>query len=438
VLSDSLCSPPTSTNIIMKINKTQLHSLYDQYSVKENRLTHALLHTIASSEWLLRGFVKDMVDKNISLAGKTIEISTQKKPFSYGDNESSPEEIGSIPDAWIVDDVYQLGIAIEVKDQKKSLNLKQLHGHVAKIKKYEKPYLLIITPDLQKPQEIIEFDKSTDCAITIIWHSWDCIYQWLNDLASHQVRSMPMEDFLVATMIDYLERRKEVLGFQGIKFRDRFDVFEAKDILNAEMEELSPFVNELYKELGRRRPAITTFSAGSVWDCFGSEEGFTAGLHITLSIHEQWHDISLTVPNSATEPWKQLKNAFDHNEGELFKILEKLRGKVPNLFVEFNQRHFIGRKRGITDGFLEFSIDTLGKAFRKDESKVKEFPVWLEAVRSAIVKKKNINGQVMFKCRFYLADARGIKTPQFIDTSKETIKALEPLYSFLNRKNGKC
>ena len=85
----------------MKINKNGLHPLYDQYSNQENRLTHALLHTIGSSEWLLSRFLKYIVGYEISLTGETYEISTQKKPLSQGGED--PKEIESIPDAWIVD-----------------------------------------------------------------------------------------------------------------------------------------------------------------------------------------------------------------------------------------------------------------------------------------------------------------------------------------------
>ena len=71
------------------IDKTKLHPLYDQYSNDENRLTHALLHTIGSSNWILAGFLKNIVGiKQLSLSG-TFEISTQKIPLSHGDIQTS-------------------------------------------------------------------------------------------------------------------------------------------------------------------------------------------------------------------------------------------------------------------------------------------------------------------------------------------------------------
>ena len=417
----------------MKINRTRLHPLYDQYSNDENRLTHALLHTIGSSQSLFSRFLKDIVGISSFSARETYEISTQKVPFQHGDNDA--KDIESIPDAWIVDGSSKLAIAIEVKDKKNSLRLNQLRGHANRIIDYQHQYLLAITPDLSEPDKIEELKRKERTKLNIVWRSWDEVYRWLMELAGKRVTRNEKESFLVSSMQEYLERRREVLGFQGIHFRSVFNVSEAKDILNAEMEELKPTIQTLYKDLGKRRPAITTFSQESVWDCFGSEEGFNADLHLTLGIHEKSHHIALTVPNSAKKVWPRLKKVFsdEANQEQLFSILKSLRNEVPHLFIEFNQRHFVARKFGVIDGYMEFDIDTLGAPFRKKDSKAKEFPVWLPAIKAAVVNKKRINGQVMFKSKFFFNETKGIDKPQFIETAKRTIKAFKPLYDFLRK-----
>lgn len=420
----------------MKIITAGLHSIYDQYSNDENRLTHALLHTIGSSRWLLSKFLKEVVsiDKKIPISSMTYEITTQKKPFSYGDNK--PEEVGSVPDAWIIDQNSKLGLVIEVKDKKKALKISQLQNHVKQVRDFKKRYLLIITPDLSKPKKVKIFQDNYVNTLKVEWRSWDNIYRWLAGLTSKNLHLKEKEKFLVKSMIDFLERRKEVLGFQGIKFQNNsFNVSEAKTILNAEMEELQPFVKKVYKSLGRRRPAISTFSKESVWDCFGNDKGFTADLHLTFDIHESLHNISITVPNSAKKPWHRLKTIFSGDyEKQLYAILKNLRDKVPHLFIEFNQRHFIAQRIGIKDGYMEFNIDTVGSPFRRNNSPVKEYPMWITAIKNAVLDKKGINGQVMFKARFYLKETKGIDKPQFIYTAKDTIKAFKPLYDFLKEK----
>ena len=103
------------------------------------------------------------------------------------------------------------------------------------------------------------------------------------------------------------------------------------------------------------------------------------------------------------------------------------------MFIDFNQRHFIAQKIGYRDGFIEFNIDTLGRPFKDKNSKVKESPVWLPAIKEAILKKKNINGQVMFKSRFFLNGTKGIDKSGFIKTAEKTVMSYKPLYEFLRK-----
>ncbi len=92
----------------MKIDKDRLHPLYDQYSNAENRLTHALLHTIGSSPFLFSRFLKNIVGISGNLSGGIFEISTQKVPFSHGDDDQ--EKVESIPDAWIINEQKGIGM----------------------------------------------------------------------------------------------------------------------------------------------------------------------------------------------------------------------------------------------------------------------------------------------------------------------------------------
>ena len=357
------------------------------------------------------------------------DISTQKVPYSHGDYET--RDVESVPDAWIVNESLKLGIVLEIKGRKSSIRLEQLNGHANRIASYEHPYLLVITPDFSKPPELEQFEEERS-HINVLWSSWNDVYGWLRELPTES-NNRQKEHFLVTSMQEFLERRREVLGFQGIFFSRGFDVLEAKAILNAEMIELQPTVRKAYKDLVKRRPAITTFSQESVWDCFGVQEGFTKDLHITVGLNEKSHDISLTVPNAAKKAWTRLKTVFSHEEYEeqLFSILAKLRKKVPHLFVEFTQRHFIAQRIPVRDGYMEFNIDTFGMPFRTKDSKARPFPIWSHAVKAAILEKRRVNGQVMFKSRFYLNEAEGIDKPEFITVAKETVKGFRPLYDFL-------
>ena len=206
----------------MKINKDRLHPLYDQYSNDENRLTHALLHTIGSSPFLLSRFLKNIIGISYNLSGGIFEISTQKAPNTHGHNDQ--EKVESIPDAWIINEQKGIGIAIEIKDVKNNIRISQLSKHAARIHDYKKQYLLVITPDLKRPVKIDVLKRKKQKKLNIVWCSWDEIYRWLSKLHKSQLSKRKKDEFLLKSMQEYLDRRREVLGFQGIKFDKDFKV----------------------------------------------------------------------------------------------------------------------------------------------------------------------------------------------------------------------
>jgi len=224
-----------------------------------------------------------------------------------GQSDNDPEIIESTPDGWIIDGSEEIGLALEVKSVKNAIKLKQLESHLKRIQMYRMPCLLVITPDLQRPKNLGVFKNNCDPSVNVEWQSWGLVYRWLQAInCSSKIREK--DHFIVGSTIEYLERRREVLGFQGISFREDFNVTEAKDILKAEMEALLLEIEKLYPDLTKRRPAITTFSKEAVWDCFGNESGFTNWIHFSLSIKQTHHDIAMTVPNSASKTWKRLKS----------------------------------------------------------------------------------------------------------------------------------
>lgn len=416
----------------MKIDATRLTSLYDQYSNQENRLTHALLHTIGSSHKIFVKFLKDFTGIRYVLGRDTYEISTQKVPLSHVDKD--PDKVDSVPDAWIVEPNNKIGIIIEVKDVSNYVKRGQLSSHLRRLSNYQHQYLVVITPDLKEPEIISSLQGSCQNRQNVIWRSWDDFYRWLFKL-KNGYSSNSKEGFLIRSMLTYLQKRRSVLWFQGIFFTSEFNVYEAKDILNAEMEALQGTIRRLYRNLVIRRPVITTMHLRSVWDCFGVEDGVTNDIHITFSIHEEYHDIGIIVPNAAKPCWTRLRKIFsdDEREEELLNTLKNLRKGAPKLFLEFSHRHFITRRKAKWDAHLVFNIDTKGPPFIKKKSKTKEFPVWYEAIKTAISKKRRVNGQLRFGVRFYFDETPNIGSPEFIKTARDTLKELKPLYSFLTK-----
>jgi hypothetical protein len=61
----------------MKIISHKLTPLFDQYSNNENRLIHALLHTIGGSERILRLFLKEVIGFKGKIGGLETQWETQ-------------------------------------------------------------------------------------------------------------------------------------------------------------------------------------------------------------------------------------------------------------------------------------------------------------------------------------------------------------------------
>ena len=79
---------------LMRIDKSRLNPLHHQYSNQENRLTHALLHTVTSSKWIFPQFMRQIANITEPIKRKNFEVTTQKVPFQHGDKD--PVKIESI------------------------------------------------------------------------------------------------------------------------------------------------------------------------------------------------------------------------------------------------------------------------------------------------------------------------------------------------------
>lgn len=65
-----------------------MRNIYDQYTEPENRLTHAIVSSLAADRKLLRRFVR-WVSGSVPMRIKSLEIVEQRLP---GDSEVSEEE----------------------------------------------------------------------------------------------------------------------------------------------------------------------------------------------------------------------------------------------------------------------------------------------------------------------------------------------------------
>lgn len=405
--------------------KSDLPNLFDQYSQEENRVTNALLQTVAASPRLARSFLHYFARLDYNPRKEKVVVSCQKKPEGQGDRLTSvktKKEIGTVPDGLIVSDEKEWAVVIESKIKKRSLRVIQLRGHIDAMRGFPKKNLLVLTPDKQFPNLL----KTVKGAI-VRWSPWAEVYNWsVKQLRSSSTNAT--SKFLLKNLKGYLEMNASLVGFQGIDFRDGYNQLKAKALLTALMDEIQPKVLRLYPKLKKRRGRITTFGTG-VWDCFGLDP-FTKDLHFTVSIEEARIVVSLTLPNAAKERWSRLRQVLADSRlySKFTDNLRSLRKEVPELWVRLAHRHFRAVRISIPDAALDLNLDT--STLMPRSLAVKRFPLWFDTAVQAIRAKGNINLQLQFQARFPKEFPRA-RTPQFTDVAVETFKKFKPLYDLL-------
>jgi hypothetical protein len=145
-----------------------LPNLFNQYSVDENRVTNALLQTLNASRNLTTSFLEQFVNVSNLDFDEKFAIWSQKQPKADEDKErNNADERATVPDGWIVSEQGNLTVVIESKIQVGGVSLKQLRGHMRRGARNRDFYILLITPDKEKPA-ILE----GTAAKNIVWHSW--------------------------------------------------------------------------------------------------------------------------------------------------------------------------------------------------------------------------------------------------------------------------
>ena len=152
-----------------------MRNIYDQYSQPENRLTHALLASLAEDRWLLNAFVLWASGRNVKKTKLSVlEQSLHGEPLDLSEEEA---ERRGLPDGCITDG-DNWALLIESKFALRP-TLDQLRRHVrtARRRGIEDVHLLLITVHPAPP-------RLPDNVIARQW--WE-IYAWLS---KHSRRSV--------------------------------------------------------------------------------------------------------------------------------------------------------------------------------------------------------------------------------------------------------
>ncbi|HSV36588.1 MAG TPA: hypothetical protein VLI46_13580 [Ramlibacter sp.] len=414
-----------------------MRNVFDQYRHHENRLTHALVSSLAADPALLRSFVEWALDERITATrAKGFTIVEQRLP---GHAEVAEDEAVTkgLPDAWLYDE-EGWSLVIESKISS-SVNIDQLirHIRVATQRGYPHPKLLLLTTSkgsVQLPRN--SFHKT-----------WPEVYQWAFRHCDTSEWARILVDFMEIaegrmTADEYLIDGTLTM-FSGIGFDDKnpYTYLEAKRVLKLIMEELRKD-KTLAASLGADlkaagRSAITGSEGTLVWDFIPLKSAadarkFTEHPHLTFCIAHDSAVVQLTVPNGVAAGLRNalLAGGFDAFKDTLIK-LAKANDRVLKMepkaqpYVAVLQRHFPIRHASVTDAQVEFDPRTVRGAGGKGNSRsvIKPRDEWAQAAYGSLVAKRGANLELGVGFRFAYRNCISVRKREFVNVIAEVWQA---------------
>lgn len=427
----------------------RLPNLFESYTQPENKLTLALLQTLAIDHGLVRAFIRWAIPGLPPPSG-IVSVYSQRKPaVGRGIRVSDPELDPTTPDGWLA--AEDLLVALEVKKDPGALHEVQLRGHLRALARREAAQraLLVLTPDPRKPAEVVALEDAAEATgIHVCWRGWRELHAWAcAETAEAEARSgrrLGAGIFLLRCFREYMEM-SEVSGFAGVVFDEGYDYRRAKAILRGLRQDLAADVSRLYPNppLSHGRDRITD-DGTLVWDVFARGEDFTADPHFTLSIHDNGATLSLTVPDKAGHAWSTLVRLASERV-TLNRSLRQFLGSVLRVqaqrrpTVQFNlmQRHWEIRGRPPEmDARLIARLDTAPICPSSLRAKgVREREGWYQAVLALLATGKgSANWEFQIQTHFHI-DRKITKTPELKEEMVRILETFKPLYQLVSLRS---
>lgn len=415
-----------------------MRHLFDQYHQPENRLTHALMSSLANDPALLKKFIRWTTGQRPP-ASRLFAVE-QSLPGQQESVQEDQERRRGLPDGWIYDEENWC-LLIENKIQS-PLTRNQLDRHrtTAIRRGFEKISLLALVPNpCTEPSlygDSVVLRKWTDL---YLWMSQQAQSVWANQLTSY------MQILEQKLILDNYLREGTLTVFDGIKFgRDNpYSYIEAKRLLRLALDELRQR-RDLQKELGmdaagEGRPAITGRVSTRIWNFLRLREArgvknFTEFPHLTLSIHDDQLIAVVTVPNGIRREFrKNLLRGGRDQFGALFeqlfvnlnRALRRAQGAVP--WVEILQRRYPSQKsEPIIDARLQFDLRTTFDDRSVIGKPVKRQQQWLDATYEAL-SNRNSNLQLAIGAIFPFDRCPDVRTPEILNYVAKVWLGCKPL-----------
>jgi hypothetical protein len=414
-----------------------MRTLFDQYVHPENRLTHALVASLAEDPALLRSFLRwlDVVPPR----GEVLHLVEQRLPGETDDRpETSESDTRRLPDAWIYT-VSGWALLIESKIAA-PIDAAQLRGHlaIAERRGFSDVRLLVLSPNA--PTRALP-DRCQHCRWRDLY-AWACAEASRSAWATHLTRYMPVAEQRMVT--DHYLQEGTLTTFTGIPFGSEvpYTYLEAKRLLRLLMAGVRADASLDMLRVDRvrgGRSAISGSAQTSVWDYLlfafsGADEDVTRCPHLTLSIQRDRAIAHLTLPDKLEGGLRRrlLSGGYDRFKAAIAIYIEHLQGMsnqdagaVP--FIEVRQRHFVTRQRSTLDAYLEFDPRT---AFPGHGS-IKRQEEWLRSAYEAFADKRS-NLQIGIGAAFRYGTSTTVSAPDFARSVVAVWRATAPIVDLLH------
>jgi len=413
-----------------------MRNLFDQYTLPENQLTHALVSTLGHDRKLLASFLKWLNLPEIPPISE-LSICEQQVP---GTAEIDLEEDDSrgLPDAFIFND-DGWGVLFECKVQSR-VSTQQIRRHrkTAVRHGFAQPHIVIIAVDNQRRS----YSKD------VLALTWKDIYKWFSNKTSGSFWAGELVRYMQVFEQRMIAREYHTRGtitvFDGLKFdsEDPYNYREGKRLIRLLGDQLQ--CREDLKEIGvdtkgERRHAITGRGADLVWDFLpltvARDSGsFTTHPHLTFAFHRLHAIAAITVPNGIRGGFRtKLKRVGEGGFMHLLAAIEERTRPIvvqspkakPTLYLS-QRRYKSQRSIGLEDARIEADLRT---ATKSRGIAVKSQPEWLQSVYNILLQKRS-NMQLGLEVRLSYS-CPIVRSASAADLFAQGWVALSPLLAFV-------
>lgn len=419
-----------------------MRNIFDQYKDPENRLSHALAVCLDEDRALLKGFLRWLEIKPPQRPA-SLHVLEQRLPGEPIRVERDDERRG-LPDIVICnDDGWCVFIESKVEATLESDQIER-HRQTLVRRGYKSVHPVTLT------KERAPSPKRT------VARTWPGVYEWLGKAKQQGEWASRLREFLRVAESRFSHDEYLTAGtltmFDGFPFSDEYSYTysQAKRHLKLALDELRN--NRRLKKLGiddgaNNRKKITGRDSALVWGYLQLRERpkdkpHTAYPHLTLALHEDHLEVSVTIPNDVNIKVKRRLNALGVDgvakiNKQILRNGKRLIKAGATIDAVAMQRHYISQSSDPkVDATLIFRLETSQpmiqrRSGKRDRDRVKPQPEWV-GLFVELAKQKMSNIQFQYRVQLPWG-TKGLDSRESLNLIVDSWLALKPLLDAIRK-----